>query len=59
MSEAYKEEINKSKARIFFKKVLKDNCQHLVSTQAIEPLVEILTNKLVEKLGKENKWVKK
>ncbi len=55
MSEAYKEEINKSKARIFFKKVLKDNCQHLVSAQAIEPLVEILTNKLVEKLGKENK----
>ena len=55
MSEAYKEEVNKSKARIFFKKVLKDNCQHLVPDQAIEPLVEILTDKLVEKLEKEKK----
>ena len=56
MSETYKNEINKRKAKNFFLGVLKKEGRIFVtSDSAVEGLAELLTKKLLEKLRKETK----
>ena len=54
MSKEYNKEIRMSKAKQFFKSVLKDNHGYLVSPVAIEPLSNILAEQLIQKLERES-----
>ena len=54
MSNEYNKEIRMSKAKQFFKSVLKDNHGYLVSPVAIEPLSNILAEQLIQKLERES-----
>jgi hypothetical protein len=56
MSEIYRKEVNKRKAKSFFIRVLKNEGRpHLMSEASVELLAEILSDKLLEKIEKEKK----
>ena len=54
MNKEYNKEVRMSKAKLFFKSVLKTNHGYLVSPAAIEPLSEILAEQLIQKLERES-----
>jgi hypothetical protein len=56
MSEMYYNEVRKNKAKNFFLRILKNEGRpYILSDAGIEILSEILTNKLLDKLQRENK----
>ena len=54
MSKEYNKEIRMSKAKQFFKSVLRNNHEYLISSMAIEPLSNILAEQLIQKLERES-----
>jgi len=53
--EAYFREKHHRKAKAFFLKVLKNDCQHLTSPDTRELLADTLASRLIEKLERERK----
>ena len=54
MSNEYNKIMRMNKAKQFFKSVLKNSHEYLVSPAAIEPLSNILAEQLIQKLERES-----
>ena len=54
MSNEYNKIMRMNKAKQFFKSVLKNNHEYLISPMAIEPLSNILAEQLIQKLERES-----
>ena len=54
MSNEYNKIMRTNKAKQFFKSVLKNNHEYLISPMAIEPLSNILAEQLIQKLERES-----
>jgi|15BtaG_2_1085339.scaffolds.fasta_scaffold04613_4 hypothetical protein len=53
MNKEYNKEVRLSKAKLFFRSVLKDNQKYLNKPTSIEPLATLLSEQLIQKLEKE------